>query len=369
MTDDAQPMSDETRRKLFVLGGLAAVLVVLGAGYFIWAQGRVSDDLADRNERAQATIDEFEDVQRESTPEATPVAAVVAGVSAAPGEVLVINRVPGDDYGKLAVRHADGTRTLLERECVRVHIAAEHGVCVSQNDGIVATFTTTFFESINPQVEIKSYASALPSRARISPEGTFSAVTAFVTGSSYEDIGAETTTIVTIDQIESTRRIRGTGQLTINSDEDRFKNLDPQYWGITFADENEFYITGFYGEEPEVMRGWLDDMTLEPTGWVGSCPSLSPDGKTLVFKEMRADGGFDLVAVDLETDDKWRLGETRSVDDQVEWLDNDTVLYALHPDGGDTAVQPEFDIWMVDIAEGSEPVLFLPNANSPAVAR
>jgi len=39
------------------------------------------------------------------------------------------------------------------------------------------------------------------------------------------------------------------------------------------------------------------------------------------------------------------------------------------PEGGDNPVQPEFDIWMLDIAPGSEPELFLPNADSPAVAR
>jgi Tol biopolymer transport system component len=117
------------------------------------------------------------------------------------------------------------------------------------------------------------------------------------------------------------------------------------------------------------MRGTLSDMTIGPTGWVGSCPSLSPDGKTLVFKEMRQDGTFELVAVDVATNTKQKLGETRSVDEQVEWLDNDTILYAVHPEGRDTAVQPAFDIWKLAIADGSEPVLFLPNADSPAVSR
>lgn len=379
LTDAEAPLVDpDTRRKLLVFSGLVAALLVAGAVYFVWAQGRASDDLADRNARAQAVIDEFEQSRpttiddeptaTENEPAATAV-PVPRGLAPVPGEVLVVNRVPGDDYGRLAIRHADGSRTLLDRSCMRVHLNADHGVCVSNNDGIIPTFTTTFFEAVDPQVEIKSYPSALPSRARISPDGTFSAVTAFVTGSSYADIGGETTTIVTIDEIDSSRLLRGTAQFVIDSDEDRFDNLDPQYWGITFADENEFYITGFYGEAPEVMRGWIEEQTLEPTGLVGSCPSLSPDGKTLVYKEMQDDGSFELVAVDLETNESWKLGETRSADDQVEWLDNDTILYALHPEGGDNAVQPEFDIWMLDIAEGSEPELFLPNADSPAVVR
>jgi hypothetical protein len=37
--------------------------------------------------------------------------------------------------------------------------------------------------------------------------------------------------------------------------------------------------------------------------------------------------------------------------------------------GYDRDTQPEFDIWMLDIAPGSEPALFLPNADSPATMR
>lgn len=87
-------------------------------------------------------------------------------------------------------------------------------------------------------------------------------------------------------------------------------------------------------EQPEIMRGTLSDMTIEPTGRVGSCPSLSPDSKTLVFKEMRQDGTFELVAVDVATNTRQKLGETRSVDDQVEWLDNDPILYEYIPKVG-----------------------------------
>ncbi|KAG1649997.1 hypothetical protein GQR58_028484 [Nymphon striatum] len=157
--------------------------------------------------------------------------------------------------------------------------------------------------------------------------------------------------------------------LSSTADDAKYGSANSKYWGLSFVDNNDFYITGWFGDGPEIMSGSLDTMVVKPTGFDGSCPSLSPDGKTLVFKESRAEGGFDLVAVDLATNDKWILGETRSVDDQVEWLDNDTILYAVHPDGGDKPVQPEFDIWMLDIAEGSEPVLFLPNADSPAVVR
>jgi hypothetical protein len=361
------------RRNLTLLIGFVLFAFVLGGAYVVFARSRVTDNLADRQERALEAVAEFE-ATREATPEPAatepPVdtaAAVPPAVTAKSGEVMFVNRVPGDDYGRLGIRHADGSRTLLNRDCVRVHIAADHGVCLS-DDGLGA-FQTTFFEAANPAVSIKSYSSALPSRARISPGGTFSSVTAFITGVSYADVGAETTTLVTIDKIDSNDRLRGANGLAVDASEERYQRFDATYWGLSFVDENEFYITGFYGDAPEIMRGTIDSMTIEPTGWIGSCPSISPDGQTLVFKEQRPDGGYDLAAVNVATQEKWLLGESRSVDDQVEWLDNDTILYALHPEGSDDNVQPEFDIWMLDIAPGSTPELFLPNADSPAAAR
>ena len=97
---------------------------------------------------------------------------------------------------------------------------------------------------------------------------------------------------------------------------------------------------------------------------------VSPDGSTVIYKATQPDGTFSLTAVEIDSGRSWTLGETRSVDDQVEWLDDDTILYALHPEGTDgTEVEPQFDIWSLDIAEGSEPELFLPAANSPAAIR
>lgn len=369
--DDSATTVGGNQAKVLAIVGLIILLGLAGVGYLFWASNRVDGDLAARERRAQEAIAEFEEARSTPVPSVTVEPEVIpAGIAPQPGEVLVVNRVPGDDYGRLAIRHEDGTRTLLDRSCLRVHLAADRGLCLSQQDTVVPSYQATFFEASNPEIEVKSYPSGLPSRTRISPDGSFSAVTTFVSGTSYADVGSgETTTLVTIDDIDGPLRIRGAHQLAIDSNNDRYAIFDAQYWGMTFVDEDEFYITGFYGDAPEIMRGRLSDMTAEPTGWVGSCPSVSPDGQTVVYKEIRDTGGFDLIAVDVATNERWTLGESRSVDDQVEWLDNDTILYALHPEGGETPLQPEFDIWMLDIAEGSEPVLFLPNADSPAVAR
>jgi len=363
------------RSNVFIVAVIGTALLIAGGIYLFWASGRVDSDIADRQARALDAVEEFEATQPTSTqvpktPTVVPEPSGPVQPVAAAGEVVFVNRIPGDDYGRLGIRHSDGTRTLLDQRCLRVHIAAGNGVCLSQDDALVPAYTTTFFQADDPyQSELKSYASALPSRARISPDGSLSSVTAFISGTSYADISGETSTIVTIDKIESREQLRGANQFEVLSNVQKYNDPTSEYWGLTFADNDEIYITGFFGEAPEIMHGSLDAMTVKPTGYDGSCPSLSPDGETLVYKASRDDGGFDLVAVDLASDTTWQLGETRSVDDQVEWLDNDTILYALHPDGGDTPTQPEFDIWVLDIAEGSEPELFLPNADSPAAIR
>jgi len=364
------PSVATNQRKLLLVGGLVALLVIVGLLYLTWASTRVSNDLADREARALAANDEFQESQVTPTPpspESTPVPTSLAPL---PGEVLFVNRVPGDDYGRLGIRHSDGSRTLLDHDCLRVHAGGDHGVCLGPDPAFPGAFTTTFFEIENPAQIIKAYASALPSRTRISPSGAFSSVTAFASGSSYEDISTDTTTLVTIDEIDTGSPLTSPSRfVAVGSDDERYENFDVQFWGITWVNDDDFYVTAFYEDYPEIMQGSLNDRTLTPTGHRGSCPSLSPDGKTLVFKESLAEGGFKLVAIDLDTQEKWDLSEMRSVDDQVEWLDDDTILYALHTEDGDTPVQPGFDIWMVDIAEGSVPELFLPNSDSPAVVR
>jgi hypothetical protein len=59
------------------------------------------------------------------------------------------------------------------------------------------------------------------------------------------------------------------------------------------------------------------------------------------------------------------LAERRSVDDQVEWLDDRTLLYAL-PDANSEATS---DVWRLPADGTGSPTVFIPQAMSPAVVR
>jgi hypothetical protein len=59
------------------------------------------------------------------------------------------------------------------------------------------------------------------------------------------------------------------------------------------------------------------------------------------------------------------LAETRNVDDQVEWLDDDDVVYGLPQ----SQSSPVTDIWKAPAAGGGRPARLLAGAWSPAVVR
>ena len=89
------------------------------------------------------------------------------------------------------------------------------------------------------------------------------------------------------------------------------------------------------------------------------CPSLSPDGTRIGYKKLvDRPGVWRFHVLDLESGRDTPLAETESVDDQLEWLDDDRLLY-----GKDGAV------WTVNADGSGKPEQLLARAASPAVAR
>ena len=104
-----------------------------------------------------------------------------------------------------------------------------------------------------------------------------------------------------------------------------------------------------------------------PADGAARVPSLRPAIGLLAAPRYRA-----LVlagaALGLATLTETTLGETRSVDDQVEWLDDETITYALAEDGG-PARTTATSIWALSVDGGAPPRVLVPQAYSPAIVR
>jgi Tol biopolymer transport system component len=93
------------------------------------------------------------------------------------------------------------------------------------------------------------------------------------------------------------------------------------------------------------------------------CPSLSPDGTRIAFKKPIPPGNWQLTVLDLATMTEIPLAEKESIDDQVEWLDNQRILYQKI----DYDPPKWLSIFVVPADGSGTPKLFIPNAASPVV--
>ena len=108
------------------------------------------------------------------------------------------------------------------------------------------------------------------------------------------------------------------------------------------------------------MKGSIAERTMTSVRTDAECPSISPDRTRVAYKTRQgnpAPGQWHIAVLDLATGKETMLAETRSVDDQVEWLDNSTVLYALPRSGSEATTS---DIWQVPADGTGQPTCSCP---------
>ena len=265
----------------------------------------------------------------------------------------------------LYVRHVDGSVT-RERQptglsCHRFYASAETAVCLSARAGLAPmTAATVLDRSLRPVRTVEF--GGTPNRARVSPSGRMVSWTVFVSGDSYTSASFSTRTGILDTQ--TGYLIKNVESIQLYVDGKRYHAPDVNYWGVTFAaDDNRFYATVSTRGQTYLVEGDMAAWKARTLRANVECPSLSPDGTRLAFKKRVREGTADpwrLHVLDLQTMRETALAETRSVDDQAAWLDDQTVAYAL-PGANGT------DVWAVPADGSGQARMVAEGASSPSM--
>jgi hypothetical protein len=254
-------------------------------------------------------------------------------------------------------RPAAQTQTALR--CDRVYFAAGRGLCLARGSGFAAGYRAEVFGA-DLRVRHALAVTGIPSRARVSPDGRYGAVTLFVTGHAYADPGSFSTQTTLID-LATGAKIADLEQFTVFRGSRQVTADDVNYWGVTFGrDSDRFYATLATGGKTYLIEGSVSGRRARVIHENVECPSLSPDGTRIAYKKRTGSGSapWHLTVLDLATKHETPLADARSVDDQVEWLDDANVLYGV--DGA---------VWMARADGTGEPRRYIARAASPVAVR
>jgi hypothetical protein len=271
------------------------------------------------------------------------------------------NLADGPDTGKLAAVPTDdpGTaRRVGELHCDR--FAAAHGtaICLRLKANSLPALTEMIVLDADLRERHRETLPGTPSRARVSPDGRIVNWTMFVTGDSYAASGFSTRT--GLYEVDTGRLVKTIEELAVFVGGKRYFASDVNYWGVTFgADGNRFYVTMaskgktyLIEADYRAYRGTAIAENVE-------CPSLSPDGRRIAYKQKNPDGTWRLAVLDLTTRRITHPAEDRPIDDQPLWQGNATLLYPIR--NSDNTV----DVWSVGLTTPAK--LLIPKATSPSL--
>jgi hypothetical protein len=258
------------------------------------------------------------------------------------GRVFVV------DHGK--VKQLPG-----DLSCERVYYAAGRGICM----GVAPSGVDYTAQVFNSKMETLNTIplSGLPSRARVSEDGRYGAMTVFVSGDSYLESSTAFSTRTYVVDMASGKAIDQLEQFHVSKDGEPFDAVNFNFWGMTFdpTDSDRFYATLGTGDHHYLVEGSIKGREMKVRRDGVECPSLSPDGKQIAYKSrIGKSNRWHLWVLNVATLKDHAVAETRSIDDQAEWLDDDTLAYS---DGTNVYTVP---------ADGSgEPGLLVRDASSP----
>ncbi len=295
---------------------------------------------------------------------------LLAAIRSAP-HVYVRSVRPGE-FGHVVVAALDAPddrRVVTNLVCDRLDFGRQRGICLLASGDTVGPAARAMIVDLDFNVLASIPLAGTPIRTRLSPDEQVAAATVFVTGERYD---ADFTTRTTLIDVPSLTPVADLEQFEAQRDGRPFKRIDFNYWGVTFAsNSNRFFVTLGYTGTRFLVEGDAAARQLRVMRDNVECPSLSPDERLVAFKSRVPESSeWRLHVLDPSGGAEWAVaGETRNIDDQVEWLDSGHVLYQVLADRG----MPEdaLNVWKSPVAQGlsQPPVRFIRAASSPSVVR
>jgi hypothetical protein len=316
-----------------ILIGLVVLCIVAGGAYVAVAALGPSETTTDARPKAGAVLARNDVMVRAVDPTNTRLN----------GRVFVV------DHGKVEKPGSE------ELDCERVYFAAGRGLCMGVAPSGVDYTAQVFGPDMRPSASIPL--SGLPSRARVSSDGRYGAMTVFVSGDAYLESSTAFSTRTYLVDMAGGRAIGQLEQFEVSKDGKPFDAVDFNFWGVTFdpGDSDRFYATLATGDHHYLVEGSIRERQMRVLRDGVECPSLSPDGTQIAYKSRVGKGNdWRLRVLDVATLADHGLAEERSIDDQAEWLDDDTLAYS-----------DERNVYTVPADGSGEPGLLVRDATSP----
>jgi hypothetical protein len=352
MSLDPSSPRTTSRRQLVVFALLCVASIAGIVGYGVYAAKERQREITDSNQ-ALVTQD--------------PIQLATAVLQP---HLLFRNTILGPAYGHIAVvtlASPGAVRYVTPLVADRVYGTKSGGFYLHASRRAFTSYEAMSFDH-SFEIRQKFKLAGAPSRTRVSPNGKLAASTVFVSGDSYNSGGFSTRT--TIFDLAAGQIVADLENFAVQKEGQDFKNSDFNFWGVTFAADNDhFYATVASGDVPYLIEGQVSLRTARVVRAGVECPSLSPDGTCLVFKSRLVTNGrrtWQLHVLNLKTQAEVIVSETRSVDDQAEWLDDENVIYALPRD---TGASGRSDLWVARADGTRTATLFVADATSPCVIR
>ncbi|MET1044816.1 MAG: hypothetical protein ABWX59_11955 [Microbacteriaceae bacterium] len=302
--------------------------------------------------------------QARSAPSAVDVAAATVDGP----RIVFRNTALGEGYGHVAsvpLENPGGERAISPLVCDRVDATSVRTACLRVLRGVLTTYESQLYDAEN-RLERAWPLPGIPSRTRLSGDAELVATTAFVTGHSYATVGFSTETVVTD---AAGRSLGNLEEFALLVDDQPVLAADRNIWGVTFTDDGRtFYATAASGGRTWLVAGDLEQRTLTAVKEGAECPSLAPDGRRVAYKKNVGSGGevrWSVAVYDRHSGEETVLPITQNVDDQVEWLNDETLLFGL----ARADAPGDSDVWAIAVDGSAAATIFIEHAWSPAVVR